>query len=790
MQPPSTIGRYRIERVLGRGAQGTVYLALDNHLERQVALKSVGQGRDAAERARRLLAEARTLGKLHHPHLATVFDALEHDGSHYLVLEYVAGETVDARLRRTGTLDRHTAIHIALQVLDGLGHAHAKNIVHRDVKPSNIVIDESGQARLIDFGVAVAEGTLDAPCGTPQYAAPEAVDEKAAGKAADIFSLSLVLYEMLTGRPAVGGANMFEVMHKIANVPIPAPSTLHPGIDERLDDIVLKGLMKNQQDRYADANVMRQALLNYLQPESDDLASPPGNSKHALEFVLMRMRTKSNFPALSKTISTINRITASDDESMQTLATALLKDFALTNKLLRLVNSTSFGQFGGNISTISRAVMILGFDVVRNLAVSLILLEHLQNRHQAGQLRDNVMLALFNGIMARRLLGPAGCGDKEEGFICGVFFNLGRLLTMYYLFDEWGEIDNRVRGGTPEQEASRTVLGLSFEDLGMGVARNWNIPDRIVRSMKRITGTMPATRTGAKDNLGVATNVSDLLCQIAACTDPADKTRQLESLAKRCKSRLPLGAKDYAAAVDDSIEMFTQEARLLVNDHAGTSVLSTIRRWTAGPAASDAHQPVSPPQGGATVQSDAEGIPAAAPAAAAADASDALAALTAGIQDVTSSLVNGCNLNDVLRMVLETMYRGIGFDRVLLALRDARSNRVVGRFGFGADSEAAVKAFAFEQKGVADVFQLAVEKNVDLVIADSGADNIRSRLPEWHRIHIRGGSFMLLPIAIEGRCVGLFYGDRLQPGSLAISTAAMSLLKTLRNQAVLAFRQR
>lgn len=791
-QAPAAIGRYRIERTLGRGAQGTVYLATDSHLERQVALKSVGQGRGAAERARHLLAEARTLGKLNHPHLATVFDALEHDDCHYLVLEYVDGETVDDRLRRTGALKRHEAINIALQVLDGLAHAHTRDIIHRDVKPSNIVIDKAGQARLIDFGIAVTEGTRNAQAGTPQYSAPEAIDDQAAGKSADVFSLSLVLYEMLTGRPAVAGASAFEVMHKIANLPIPAPSSINPDIDERLDDIVLKGLIKSRQDRYPDAATMRQALLAYLKPLENDASTSPGNNQRALDFILMRMRVKSNFPALSQSISTINRITASDDESMQTLATALLKDFALTNRLLRLVNSSGYGQFGGNISTISRAVMILGFDAVRNLAVTLILLEHMQNRHQAGQLRDEVIRSLFNGIMTCSLLAPAGGGDKEEGFICGVFFNLGRLLAMYYLYDEWGEIENRVRAGTSEQEASRAVLGLSLEELGIGVARDWNLPDRMVNSMKRMDGPLPS-RPSAGDSLCIAANIGDTLCRIASDTDPAEKKRQLENLAKRGRPRLALTSKDYATAVEDGIETFSQEAKLLISDHSKSPMLETIRMWSTGHVESDSETHGGGKTGTATkaeVDDAMAALTQIMPAAAEMDTGDARSVLTAGIQDITNSLVNGCNLSDVLRMVLETMYRGIGFDRVLFALRDARTSRVAGRFGFGADSEAIVKAFSFDMKGASDVFQLAVEKNLDLVIADSSAENIRARIPEWHRTRICALNFMVLPITVDKRCVGLFYGDRLQANSLAIETMTMNMLKTLRNQAVLAFKQR
>ncbi|MBX3650804.1 MAG: HDOD domain-containing protein [Burkholderiales bacterium] len=778
MNTPETIsnGRYRIEGTLGRGAQGTVYLARDTRLERAVALKSVGRGRGAADRAHRLLAEARALGQLNHPHLATVFDALEHDGSHYLVLEYVDGETVDACLRRRGALDRNTAAEIALQVLDGLAHAHDKNIIHRDVKPSNVVIDRSGKARLIDFGIAVAEGTRNALSGTPQYAAPEALDDQAAGKAADVFSLSLVLYEMLTGHPAVAGASPFEVMHKIANLPIPAPSSIRPDIDERLDDIVLKGLVKNREDRYPDARAMHRALLSYLQP---DTGAPAVTNQRALDFVLMRMRVRSSFPALSQTISTINRIAASDDESMQTLTTALLKDFSLTNKLLRLVNSSTYGQFGGNISTISRAVMILGFNTVRNLAVTLILLEHLQNRHQAGELRSEVVRSLFNGIMTRRLLGPAGGGDPEEGFICGVFFNLGRLLAMYYLYDEWIEIGRRMHAGTSEHDAACAVLGLSLEELGTGVARSWNLPERMVRSMERIPASLP--QTAGRDNLRIAANVGDMLCRIASHTGPDEKMRHLEDLVRRCRPRMQMTARDYASAVEEGVEKFNEEARLLINDHSRGPMLETIRIWSSGSATGE-------------TPATADAAPAADPVAtalpAAADETEACTILTSGIQDITSTLVNGCSLNDVLRMVLETMYRGIGFDRVLLALRETGGTRFSGRFGFGSGNEGVVKAFCFDMRDHSDVFQLAAGKCVDLAIADSTVENIRARIPEWHHRLVCARSFIVLPLAIDKRCVGLLYGDRLKAGSPAIGTVSMGLLKTLRDQAVLAFRQR
>jgi transcriptional regulator with GAF, ATPase, and Fis domain len=256
--------------------------------------------------------------------------------------------------------------------------------------------------------------------------------------------------------------------------------------------------------------------------------------------------------------------------------------------------------------------------------------------------------------------------------------------------------------------------------------------------------------------------------------------QQLETLAKRCRPRVQMTAKDYAGAVEESIEMFTREAGLLINDHSKSPMLETIRCWSYGGNTPDKLSATAADTGEATVAAPVTAV----------DEAGACSALTAGIQDITSTLVNGCSLNDVLRMVLETMYRGIGFDRVLLALREPRGSRFSGRFGFGNDSENVTKVFAFELRDQSDVFQLAAGKCLDLVIADSTVENIRPRIPEWHRSRVGARSFILLPLAIEKRCIGLLYGDRLQANSLAIGTPTMGLLKTLRDQAVLAFRQR
>ncbi len=793
-QNAETIGRFRIQKALGRGAQGEVYLAHDPQLDRHVAIKSLKVDARSADRAQQLLEEARTMSKLAHPNIVKVLDAIQHAGNLYLVLEYIEGSTVGALLRGKGRFDKFEAVGIALQILDGLAYAHGKNIIHCDIKPANVMLDKQGVAHLMDFGIAtVTGGARSGPAGTPQYMAPEYLDNHAAGAAGDVFSLSLVLYEMLTGKPAIEGKSAFEVMHKIANLPIQPPSTLCHDVDERLDDIVMKGLLKNTNDRYHDAAEMQKALSDYHMPKPPASALPDAGSKQrTLDFLLLRIQHKSNFPALSQTISTINRIAASDDESIQALSSALLKDFSLTNKLLRMVNSPAYTQFGGKISTISRAVMILGFEAVRNLAITLILFEHMQNKAQAGELKEEVVMTLFSGLMAQNIVKTTRASNAEEGFICGAFHRLGRILAMYYLYDESVEVGNRVQQGATEEDAACAVLGISYEDLGIGVARFWHLPDLIVNSMARIRDSVIKKDPDGKNKMQVATNLADELCRMAATTAPQDRERKLEELRKRYAASVQLNVKEYAALVDQSVGEFMKESALLLTDSRKSRVDKAIRDWSKPSDETEKAQTVTITD---TIRDPLEDVFSATAALAAAEDSpeteqSAESTLTAGIQDITNTLVENYNLNDILRIILETMYRGMGFNHVLLCTRDLGTNSMRARFGFGADTDKLLKTFAFPLKASPDVFQLVVEKNVDLFIADTSADNIRARIPEWHRQNVRSETFMLLPIAIEGKCIGLFYADCTKAGQLQIQPRHLNLLKTLRNQAVLAIRQK
>ena len=171
------------------------------------------------------------------------------------------------------------------------------------------------------------------------------------------------------------------------------------------------------------------------------------------------------------------------------------------------------------------------------------------------------------------------------------------------------------------------------------------------------------------------------------------------------------------------------------------------------------------------------------------DAGNAQAILTAGIQDISNSLVDGCSLNDLLRMILETMYRSMGFQRVLLCIKDAKQNAMVGRFGFGEDINQTIKTFKFPLSYTPDVFHAALSKGVDILISDINEPKIRERIPDWYRKTITAQTFVLFPLNIKNVPVALIYADKEPAGGINMPENELSLLRTLRNQALLAIKQ-
>lgn len=804
-KPGGTIGRFRIVRLLGKGNQSEVYLAHDSHLDRQVAIKTLffANAADRAAKMQSLLKEARTVGKLSHPNIIPLYDAGEHEGQPYLVFEYVEGRTLADVLRAEGPLASARAAEIAAQVLDAIACAHGQGIVHRDLKPSNIIMDANGTPRVMDFGIAAqvsAQGASEAGLmGTPTYMAPEYVRDQQFGPKSDIFAMGLVLHEMLTGKPAIRGKSLQDVLGKIVNEPVAAPSSAGAQVDEKLDDIVLKAVAKNPDARYADAAAMKNALQLYLAPSVAEESEGGAAKQSTLDFLLRRMRVKSDFPALSEAISTINRIASSDNDSVNKLSNAILKDFGLTNKLLKLVNSVFYVQYGGGtISTVSRAVVILGFNAVRNLAISLVLFENLQNKGHAAQLKEEFVRVLFSGMLAREMAPKAGVKDAEEGFICAMFHSLGRMLSLFYFPEETEEIRKLMQTrNLSEASAATQVLGLSFEELGIGIAKNWGFPDQITLSMRRLPEGPVRRGSSNADRLRVLSGFSNELAAAISDGKPEDRGAEIARLSERFGDGIALNAKHLAEVVTKSLQEVTQFSTAVNASFGQSSFAKQANKWTGhepaeqvAVAAAEADTQAALAATMLNEPTTAEVHPAEVSGTSGPTVAESQAALMAGLQDISNSLVNdNISVNDIIRMILETMYSGMGFHRVLFCIKDGRHNAMHGKFGFGEGIGELVANFKFPIATAPDVFHVALEKNVDILITDIDDAKIASRVPQWYRQKIPAQTFLIFPIVIKGKPLGMIYADKPKAGDIVIPEQLLGTLKALRNQAVLAIKQ-
>jgi serine/threonine protein kinase len=565
------IDRFQIIRLLGKGSQGTVFLAKDAYLERPVAIK-VLHTRPAYEKDSQngFLQEARAVGQLQHPNIVPIFEAGASKGIPYLVFEYVQGMSLKQLLAKH-TLSIPAAMALIRQILDGVAYAHEQGVVHRDLNPSNILVSKKGVPRIMDFGISQMIGSnLGAEKklqGTLRYMSPEHFSEKPIGPGADIFSVGLILYEMLTHTPAIHGKNDFAIIYKVIYEPTVAPSLMNPKVEKRLDSIVLKAVHKEPEARFATADSMKKEIAGYLdkkQTGAQGTGAEEGTHS-TVEFLLRRMRHKTDFPAFSASVHEINKKTSSQSKaSAAELANVILKDYSLTNKLLKLVNSSFYGQFKGGITSINQAVVILGFEQVRLAASSLLLFSHLQDKSTTIELRDSLIQSFMSGMMARDLALRKGIKKTEIGFLCAMFHNLGKNLTIYYFPEEYEAIKKVMnKDGLDIQGAAHHVLGISLDELGVSVARVWKFPESIIYSMRSLPEEIVQKPSSALDYLRHFAVFSNDLCELATRVARENQDEPLDVLVKRFEPSFSITKKETLSLLRSSVHQIQKYATIL-----------------------------------------------------------------------------------------------------------------------------------------------------------------------------------------------------------------------------------
>ena len=817
------LGRFELLRELGRGAQATVWLARDPRLQREVALKLLDP---EAESLDEWLHEARAVSCLSHPNVVPVFEADDAGGQPYLVFEYVEGPTLAQARRQRGAWPAREAVALMLGVLDALAAAHAQGIVHRDLKPSNVLLGSDGRARVMDFGIAArvhpagrgrspadsVGGSDGLIVGTPGYMSPEAARAEAPAPCMDVFAAGVILAEMLAGAPLIRATTAADALHIVQTQDLSLPAST--AADDTLRGIVQRALARDSAARYDGARALHAALAAWLDPQATPVPTSAAISHGTLEFLLRRMRHKTDFPALSSSVVRIQRVASSETESLASLTAEILKDVALTNKLLRMVNSVRFAQAaGGGVGTVSRAVALVGFAGIRNMALAVVLLEHMGDKGHAALMAEEFGRALMAGMLASEL--SAEPREAEEVFLGSMFQNLGRLLTEYYFPEEALLIRQRLPANATASMAEREaaahqVLGLGLDDLGAGVAQAWGLPDALSRAMRPPEGDVPlrAAPNGIERLrwLGRSANAltdamlsSDGPAQVQALAAAAEAhaavlgtpARQIVVAAEGARVRwvqmsqalgLPLGGavqtRRLLHPAGESVPSPGRAAAVAVVAPSSTSADRTlVQPQGAGPAAAVLSAPTAPsnPLGGtaatatatATARTLAEGLAACDPARGG----------------------RGLALNERLNLVLEALHRGLNARCVVLCLRDARSGQLAGRVGLGSTGAAMSAAFRVDTGDGpgADLFGALCARGADTLIGDTRGAAVAARLPSWYRGKLQASSFLLLPMMLKRQPIGLIYTDRDDAGPIVLTEPEMQLVRLLRDTAVAAF---
>ena len=738
------IARFDLLQVLSRDEQATTWLAHDPRLDRDVVIKLLTASLEAPGMAG-WLQGARAASRLMHPHIVPVFEADEADGRAYLVFEHVQGTTLAQARAQRPPWPLREAVGVLLQVLDALSAAHAQGIVHGHLASDLVVLGDDGHVRVTDFGCAARGIGMGLGMGAGLPPAP----------AQDIAAAARLLLEMLGSDHAA---------QRLASVQADCdPARWPPGLqaDDSLRSTLLRAMGCDTTARFDSARAMHTALSAWLSQRTATGESTAGHG--TLEFLLRRMRHRTDFPALSDSVMRIQRMATSESESLGSLSEEILKDVALTHKLLRMVNTVHFSHSGagGGVSTVSRAVALVGFAGIRNMALSVLLLEHMNDRAHAAVLLEQFMRSLMAATLAGELTPAAR--DSEDAFLGAMFQGLGRLLTEYYFPEEAQQIREGAAADGDIEAAAQRVLGLGLDDLGVGIARAWGLPERLQRAMRAPVGEvrMRASDAGI-DRLRWTGRAAHALTDALLGAEGPEQLRALSAAAELYGLVLDMDKADILTATHAARLRLAQAAQAL-GLHSAVGSASRRLLLTMPGALAPARPAVA-----------SAGVDAARPAN---------PMLQRGL-DVLRQTQAAPQV--MLQRLLELLHRALGLRCVVCCLREASTGHLVGRLAVGPGAREMSAAFRVVPSVAAgaDLFSALCAKGADTLIADSTAAPVASRLPGWYRQAVNAQTFLLLPMSFQGHPLGLIYADMAQAGALVLGPADLSLLRALRDHAV------
>jgi len=482
--------------------------------------------------------------------------------------------------------------------------------------------------------------------------------------------------------------------------------------------------------------------------------------------------------ALGTAVARVIEMTSSSDRATQDLALHVMSDLALTQRILRLSNAVQYRSAGGSqVTTVSRAISLLGFDNVRSAALAMLLVDALDGGQQDAAVRAELEAALCASMVGREMARISPYKGGEEASICCLFKNLGPLLVASHEYERYREIAALVAADkyTPAQ-ASQLILGCSYAALAEAVLVEWDIPDLIVRAQAALApGPLPVAGDRSEWMCQVASFGLDIARLMGKSHEPA-LSPEVAALLERYGAALELDQEAIETLFGTVQEGMTAMLQSLSFERApksdtppadGLPGVLMLASLDAGADDEDEYHPSGKPK-------------------------NAAERLLAGLQEVTLLRGSGqAAMHEVAMAALSTLHGAMGFRFSTLCLRDARSSQYRARaaLGEGAGGEvAALQAgFAFPAASRRDLFHLALQNDADMMIADAFSPKIRDLLPAWYKTLLPDAeSFIVLPLVVNKVQLGLFYADRIVPAPEGVPSDETALIKALKAQVLAA----
>lgn len=496
------------------------------------------------------------------------------------------------------------------------------------------------------------------------------------------------------------------------------------------------------------------------------------------DHLLQKFRNDADLLSLGIAIARVVELASSEDEATQNLTYYVLSDVALTQKILRMANTVFYrNSCSTPVTTVSRAIFMLGFDTIKSCALALLLVDNLSNRKHAAYIRKELVQSLCASLIGRELARQSHLQGAEEASIAALFKNLGRLLIASHEPALFRDILDLSESGITQAQAAIQVMGCSFDFLAENVLREWNIPESLIHALEPLPqGNLFLAKNRHEWMRQVVNFSSDAVLLVLAGAEHASNA-QIAALAQRYGIALHLDADKIRALLSLIGREIGQVVKLLSlsqnspKEPVATSAPESLTSQANLPnvlkmASMAAHE----------IHTD-ERYPSGKPL-------NARDLLLAGIQVATQMMGAGkYKPSELLTLVVETIYSSMGFRFATVCIKDKRTDMYRAIMAMGEQNAARQSRFHFPTIPNNDMFHLAMENNADLMIADANTVKIRELLPSWHKTLLPDArSLMILPIVMDKVQIGLFYADRKEPAPEGVSSDEAALIKTLMGQ--------